>query len=191
MSLSTLRQVITSDQLEAPEALRWDTFVATDESIRWLWESLQKFPYVFDDFGKGNFDDFMARLLNPTNVFINIGPGLGIGAGFAVRPGLDALLHIIMFDGRLRGREALFLEIMGYFFRRLRLRRMTTMIVEGNRTAIKLAERLGFTLEGTMRGAARNAEGGTVDVHIYGILREEYENVSQSIRSVTDTESAS
>lgn len=157
-------------QDESP--LRWEPLVLTDEKVRFIWDQLQQFPLVFDDFSKGRYDDFVAKFFVPNNVFIDVGPGVGLAAGFAVKPGLDAVLHLVMFDRRLRGRESTFKEIMAYFFQRLQLHRMTAMIADDARTAVKLVERLGFKLEGTMRGALLR-EGRYIDQHIYGILREE------------------
>jgi hypothetical protein len=152
--------------------LKWEVLVLTKEKLDHLWEQVRQFPKVFDDFSKGNFDDFARRFFIPNNVFIDIGPGLGLAAGFAVKPGLDAVLHLVMFDRRLRGREMVFREIMSYFFKHLRLRRMTAMIADDCQTAIKLVERLGFKEEGRMKRAVLR-DGKLHDQLIYGILVEE------------------
>lgn len=154
------------------EDLRWELLVLTPEKLQWLWERMQEFPQAFDDFSKGSFDDFYKGFLVRSNIFIDIGPGLGLGAGFGVRPGLDAVLHLVMFDKKLRGREWLFLDILGYFFDHLKLRRMTIIASDDNKTAIKLANRLGFKLEGTMRQSLL-VDGKYIDQLIYGMLREE------------------
>ena len=136
---------------EVSEELKWEPLVLTAAKISDLWQKLQNFPVVFDDFSKGNFNDFFAKLCSPYNIFVDIGPGKGLAAGFAVRPGLDAVLHLVMFDGRLRGREGLFREILEHYFNVLKLRRLTVMLSEDAKTGIKLAERMGFKLEGVMR----------------------------------------
>ena len=160
------------------EDLKWEPLVLTAAKISDLWKALQNFPIVFDDFSKGNFNDFFAKLCSPYNIFVDIGPGKGLAAGFAVRPGLDAVLHLVMFDGRLRGREGLFREILEYYFKSLKLRRMTVMLSEDARTGIKLAERMGFKLEGTMRKSIKR-NGELFDTRIYGILREEFFGLSE------------
>jgi len=154
------------------EELRWGPLVLTREKLVSIWEQMQQFPQVFDDYSRGNFDDFASKFLVASNVFIDIGPGLGLAAGFAVRPGLDAILHLVMFDRRLRGREPIFKEIMGYFFDRLKLRRMTAMLADDCQTAIKLVERLGFKKEGTLRNALLR-DGAYLNVHLFGLLKEE------------------
>ncbi len=163
---------------EVSEDLKWEPLVLTAAKISDLWKALQNFPIVFDDFSKGNFNDFFAKLCSPYNIFVDIGPGKGLAAGFAVRPGLDAVLHLVMFDGRLRGREGLFREILEYYFKSLKLRRMTVMLSEDARTGIKLAERMGFKLEGTMRKSIKR-NGELFDTRIYGILREEFFGLSE------------
>ncbi len=158
---------------EVSEDLRWEPLVLTPSKVEDLWRQLQNFPIVFDDFSKGNFNDFLAKLCARQNIFVDIGPGKGLAAGFAVRPGLDAVIHLVMFDGRLRGREPFFREILGYYFNILKLRRMTIMLAEDARTGIKLAERMGFKLEGVMRKSIKR-DGKLFDTRIYGILREEF-----------------
>jgi hypothetical protein len=158
---------------ESPPTLSWHPFRMTKESVEVLWKRLQEFPIVFDDFGKGDFDGFLGKLMHRDNMFFDIGPGLGLACAFAVRPKLDTVLHLVMFDRRLRGREGLFLEILGWLFQNLQLRRCTAMITDGNRTAINLVQRLGFQMEGRMRQSLLQ-DGNYKDIEIYGMLREEY-----------------
>jgi hypothetical protein len=151
----------------------------TEENIISLWKKLQDFPQVFDDFGKGNFEDFIGKLMLKTNIYLDIGNGLGIACGMGVRPKLDMVLHLVMFDKRLRGREPLFWDMMGFLFDQLQLRRMTAVIADDCRTAIKLVQRLGFVREGVMRHALKRNDT-LFDVEIYGILREEFDATVKS-----------
>lgn len=152
--------------------MNWEPLVLTEQKVVDLWNQIRAFPMVFDDFSRDRYDLFVAKLFNPANVFVDIGPGLGLAAGVACTPRLDTVLHLVMFDRRLRGREPVFHEIMQFFFERLQLRRMTAMIADDCRTALRLVERLGFKHEGVMRQAMLK-EGQYVDVYVYGILREE------------------
>lgn len=129
---------------------------------------------MFDDFGKGDFKGFLAKLSQKNNLFFDIANGTGLACAYAVRPGLDAVVHIIMFDRRLRGREGTFLEILGWMFDKLMLRRCTAMIPADARTGIRLAQRMGFVQEGSMRDAMLR-EGKLVDLELFGLLREEYD----------------
>lgn len=137
-----------------------------------MWQKVQQFPQAFDDFSAGDRKFFVAKLLDPRNIFIDIGDGVGLAAGFNVRPRLDMVLHLLMFDRRLKGREPLFLEILAYYFRGLKLRRVTAMITADQPMTAKLLSRLGFTLEGTVRQAILRG-GKYLDVLMYGMLSEE------------------
>lgn len=171
--------------------LKWEPLVLTREKVDYLWEQIRQYPQVFDDFSKGDKDSFVHKFFVPNNIFIDIGPGVGLAAGFAVRPGLDTVLHLVMFDRRIRGREHTFLEIMQYFFKGLKLRRMTAMVSSDNPMLKKLVERLGFKLEGNMRSSVMR-DGKICDTFIYGILREELDDTmssAQSTGSITDNPS--
>src|SRR2546422_430410 len=107
MSNSAGEVTDTSTSLaETPQESRplsWTTLVLTDKKIDELWEKIQQFPQVFDDFSRGNKQMFINNLLSPTNIFVDISDGLGLAAGFGVRPRAGAVVHLVMFDRRLRG----------------------------------------------------------------------------------------
>ena len=152
--------------------LRWELLVLTPERVMKLWEQVQQFPIIFDDFGKGDFKSFVAKLMSPSNGFVDIGPGLGLACLMNIRPRLDATVHVVMFDRKLRGRETTFKEILAYAFERLQLRRITAVVGSDAKLAGALARRLGFRLEGTLRQAMLR-DGQYVDVEMYGLLRED------------------
>src|SRR5436309_2184785 len=113
---------------ETTARLRWELLVLTPERVATLWELVQKFPIIFDDFGRGDYKAFIAKLTDPRNAFVDIGPGLGLACLMNIRPRLDATVHVVMFDRKLRGREGTFKEILAYAFEKLRLRRITAVI---------------------------------------------------------------
>jgi hypothetical protein len=135
---------------------------------------MNEFEIAWDDFSRGDFDGFVERLMRPDSIFVDIGPGIGLACGAGVRPRLDMVLHLVMFDRRLRGRESLLKEIIGYFFDKLQLRRVTCVIGEDAKTALKLVSRLGFVHEGTMRHAILRG-GKYIDAQVFGMLKEELE----------------
>lgn len=140
-----------------------------------LWNRMRLYPQVFDDIIPRTFEAFKEGMLAPTNQFYEIVEGdetLGLAAATQVRPRLDANMHVVMFDRRLRGRESILLAAMRDFARRAQLRRMTAILPEDNRTAIKLVGRLGFKLEGVVR-KAHLRDGIYRDCHLFGILSEE------------------
>jgi RimJ/RimL family protein N-acetyltransferase len=143
--------------------------------LEYLWERMRQFPQVFDDVIPRTFEAFKESMLSPMNQFYEFVQGedvIGLAAATQVRPRLDASMHVLFFDRRLRGREGVLKEALRDFAKRAQLRRMTVVLPEDNRTAIKLTLRLGFKPEGVMR-KAHLRDGIYRDYHIFGILREE------------------
>lgn len=144
----------------------------TPEKIDSLWQKFSAFPVTADDFTKGSKQVFVDSLLQPNNIFYEIGDELGLASATCVRPNMDALVHLVMFDKRLRGRERLFTDILTELFIRCRLHRCTAVVCETQATARKLLVRLGFVQEGVMRQATlRNGE--YLDLYVYGLSRVE------------------
>ena len=87
---------------------------------------------------------------------------------------LDAFeLSYQLYDGRFAGRgfvsEAVALMV-DYLFATKKQERIQLVIVPGNAASRRIAEKSGFTLEGTLRGAFFNA-GRNQDVVVYSLLR--------------------
>lgn len=64
-------------------------------------------------------------------------------------------------------------SVIGYGFGRFGLNRIELQCAAGNLASRRVAERLGFTLEGTLR-QSEILHGAAVDVHVFGLLREEF-----------------
>lgn len=156
--------------------LNWRLLVLTKEKLASLWAQFKDFPIAFDDVTKGDPQHFMKVMFDPTNVFYEIynqdDVTVGIASAASVRPRLDAVIHLTMFDRRLRGREGLFRSILTDLFEKAALRRVTAAVPGNRATTRKLLERLGFVHEGVLR-EAMPMDGSFIDVGIYGLLREE------------------
>jgi RimJ/RimL family protein N-acetyltransferase len=155
--------------------MEYRPLVLTKGKVEELWGKISIYPQVFDDVIPRTIEAFRENLMSPANQyyeFIEDGQVIGLAAATQVRPKLDASMHLVMFDRRLRGREAIITEALQNFALRAQLRRMTVVLPEDNRTAIKLIGRLGFKLEGVMR-KAHLRDGIYRDYHIFGILLEE------------------
>lgn len=164
--------------------MEYRPLVLTNGKLEYLWNRMRMYPQVFDDIIPRTFGAFKETMLAPTNQFYEIVEGeetIGLAAATQVRPTLDANMHVVMFDRRLRGREPVLLEALRDFGIRAKLRRMTVALPEDNRTAIKLVGRLGFKLEGVMR-KAHLRDGIYRDYHIFGILAEELYSYGDSGR---------
>lgn len=149
--------------------------VLTNEKMESLWSEFSKFWQVFDDVMPRTFEVFKQTLLNPYNAFYEFVEGeqvVGIASAMGIRPPVDAVIHIAMFDRRLRGRELVMLMCLGDFMVKYRLRRVTAFLANDNPMAQKLARRLGFKLEGVMRDGMKR-RGQFWDTQMYGLLIEE------------------
>jgi hypothetical protein len=136
---------------------------------------MSQVPQIFDDVIPRTYEVFLQGLHSQSNhfyEFVTATDTVGLAAATQVRVGLDANLHLVMFDKRLRGREAVIKSAIRDFAARARLRRLTISLPEDNKTAIKLTQRLGFQLEGVLR-KAHVRDGVYRDYHIFGILAEE------------------
>ena len=164
--------------------MEYRPLVLVSGKLEYLWNRMKMYPQVFDDVIPRTFEAFRDTMLAPTNQFYEILDGeeiVGLAAATQVRPTLDANMHVVMFDRRLRGREPVLLEALRDFGIRAKLRRMTVVLPEDNRTAIKLVGRLGFKLEGVMR-KAHLRDGIYRDYHVFGILAEELYSYSNGGR---------
>lgn len=149
--------------------------VLTNDKMESLWADFSKFWQVFDDVMPRTFDVFKQTLLSPYNAFYEFVEGdktVGLACGMGIRPAVDAVIHLAMFDRRLRGREFVLLLCLGDFMVKYKLRRVTAFLADDNPMAKKLAVRIGFKHEGTMR-AGMKRRGAYHDLQMYGMLLEE------------------
>src|SRR5215472_5086698 len=164
----------STDQSE-PSLVTFRPLVLTHGKLEYLWERMRLYPQLFDDLIPRTFEAFREGMMSPANQFyefVRDDEVIGLAAATNVRPRLDCNIHIVMFDRRLRGREKVMLDALRDFALRAKLRRITAVLPEDNKTAIKLALRLGFMHEGTMR-KAHLRDGIYRDFLIFGILGEE------------------
>src|SRR5215467_10259397 len=149
--------------------------VLSKEKIESLWKDFSQFSQVFDDVVPKTFEVFQQTLMHPYNAFdefVEDGVTVGMASAMGIRPGVDAVIHLTMFDRRLRGRELVFLMALGDFMVRYKLRRVTAFISDDNPMAQKLARRIGFVHEGTMRAGMKRG-GKFWDTQMFGMLIEE------------------
>jgi len=166
---------MNSSEKQKATDLTFRPLVLTNEKIESLWAEFSQFWQVFDDVLPKTLDVFRQTLMSPWNAFyefVENGQVVGLASGMGIRPGVDAVIHIAMFDRRLRGRELVFLMCLGDFMVQYKLRRVTAFLADDNPMAQKLARRLGFVLEGTMRDGMKR-RGQFWNTQMYGMLIEE------------------
>ena len=153
----------------------WAPLVLTRDRMIQLWQQMTEFPALADFIGAPDAEALWGLLMDKRNIFVDIGGGAGIGIALGVAPGRDAQVMFLMFDHQLGGREAVFADILRYWFRLVRLQRVTALTPAEHRPLAKLWKRLGFTREGVLRRACK-WDGAWQDVLIDGLLVEDVGN---------------
>lgn len=166
--MSSSQQVLS----EAEEDLSWEPLVLTQEKMNRLWAKFSQIPAVFDDFTRGSPKAFFEIMVSKDAMFYEIGDEVGIASAVAIRPRLDAIVHLTFFDRRLKGREKVLTDIMHEVMTKFQLRRLTAAVPCNRRIMIRYLRRLGFREEGVMRDAYLT-EGRYLDMVLFGLLKEE------------------
>lgn len=93
---------------------------------------------------------------------------------------LELSYHIYSEQHRGRGYATEAVALMsGYLFDRMKHNRIRLIIHPDNQASRRVAEKCGFTYEGVARGAWFN-RGRSHDVAVYGLVREDYDRLSQA-----------
>jgi len=103
-----------------------------------------------------------------------------------------ARLRIAIGDESHRGQGvgyAAGLQMLEHAFRELGLERITAEVHSSNNRMLGLLEKLGFKREGVLR-QHETRQGIKEDVHLFGMLREEFESASSTLRLETSSPQA-
>lgn len=127
---------------------------------------------------------YLNNIENNNNLRFIIEDNNGEAVGLATLTDIDwknrKAIHGIKLDNKNRkrglGTDAL-ISIMRYAFNELQLNRLDASILEYNIASIKLHEKYGWKVEGKQRKAVYK-NGKYNDLIIIGILREDYEEIS-------------
>ncbi len=169
----TLRQFVQSDSSVAHR--NWFSDAATTKFLTWLpHESIIKSEeYVASCIASYQSDSFYLWTIVPDDL------GEPIGTIAIVRPinQATATAHVgYCLGSKWWGRgympEAL-AAVIAYLFSEVGINRIETNHDVNNPNSGKVMLKCGMVKEGTLRQAERNNQG-IVDVHVYGILREDY-----------------
>lgn len=133
---------------------------------RSLWTKASEQEIAFDDASwAAGYDGFIQRLAAADALYV-CGPLLGI-----VERG--GLVHILLLGEPVHMMDCAS-KMISFVFNDLNLHRMTAAIPAWNDAAVRLAARMDFQYEGTMRQAL-SKNGVLNDVFIFGLLRSEWE----------------
>ena len=153
--------------------------VLTEAKVKWLWEQCSRFRTLFSDLTKGDYDNFIALLLQPATIWFEVGhEDSAFPLGLVWLTGIDQIVdadcHMMFFDKHAEADDKVEAcrGLIRWAFENLPIQRLTAPIPELYRGTRRIAERMGFTHEGTKRRALL-MDGRWIDVRIYGITRPE------------------
>lgn len=152
----------------------------TQESVKLFWEKARKFDTLFTQEIKNDFRLFLSVFLDENDGVIE-GRGLlwriddyvGIFYLTDISPENDAQVHVTFFDGRIKGRENLAIDMLRFAFKVYQFRRLSAVVPMYAATAShSFIRRIGFKIEGRKRLSC-GFKGSWYDTVQYGILASE------------------
>lgn len=149
--------------------------VLTAAKIKRLANKIQALPPFTDD-RYGGIDTIAKQLISPTVVMLELGDEDGLLIAEDVGKDAYVIAHIIVFNRRrLPHLEAQLDGTLQWFFATFSPAYVAAWIPSRNVAAISLMKRLGWNLDGIIRGLMLYY-GKRTDAYIYSISREELEN---------------
>jgi len=139
-----------------------------------IWEHVRKQDACFDDFSRADGALFCRRLIAPTSVVLEYADS-GIVLFEGIVPRLSASIHFFVWDPQVH--EAEMVEIgrtaCRFAFDKFELHRITSLPPDFNGLAYRVATRVGFHYEGTIRETFL-FKRKYHDVKILGLLRDDF-----------------
>ena len=131
------------------------------ENLEKFWNIAKKFRTLFNEEIKGDFKQFLDvflyedtnKRLQTKGLFWVLDDFAGVYYMTRIIPGIDALVHVNMLDGRFKGREEITKRLLLYAFEEFGFHRLTTQVpVYIKPNVIRFIRNLGFVSEGRLRG---------------------------------------
>jgi hypothetical protein len=147
-----------------------------------LWAEVSKHSVLFSDHTMGEVEPFLAVLFNSASVWMEVvretdGQIVGVIYITHVIPRFDCKGHFIFFDGKARGRERIFHEVMQWIIDRYGLRRISCEAPPYEPGLLRFIERrLKMKLEGTKREAVLY-KNEWYPLKMFGITRDEVADI--------------
>lgn len=152
-----------------PQGVRFGTL--TYEKAQDLWKEMSKYPQLFDDTHRWDWEWFYQKLTNPLNVFLEVENGILMLTN--LHKNHKAEVHMCFWDCKLQPRAELINQCIQWAFLEFNLVRLEAFIPEFCRALQRFMEKkLDFVYEGRMR-KRMPYKGQLADVKIYSILKEE------------------
>lgn len=161
------------------ETSRWGVYemVFTPDRIAWLGEQLQRYPSLTTDPTKQDPDNLYRSVTSRqaywTEVWDNeTNRPAGVLYMTDIQPGVEATVHPVFFDRKLSEKAEICIAALQWAKRQFMLHRFKAELPEIYFATVRLAKRIGFTLEGTRREVYL-IEGRWVDELVFGLLTSE------------------
>lgn len=150
------------------------------QKVQELWIEYSQHDTLFSDYTLGKVEPFLDVMFASNAVvaeIYNIDEEVPAGAMMITRvlKNFDALAHFTLWNGKVRGKEPLFLEMMRMWMREFNLRRLSVEVPGLHKGLIRMIKRLGFQYEGTRREGSIHKETW-VDLEMFGILESELQS---------------
>ncbi|KKL22883.1 hypothetical protein LCGC14_1646170 [marine sediment metagenome] len=131
------------------------------DNLKKFWEQAKQYQTLFDQEIRGDFRKFVDVFLyydaknqiQTRGLFWLLDDFAGVYYMTRIVPGIDALVHVNMLDGRFKGREEITKRLLLHAFEKYGFHRLTVQVpVYIKPNVIRFIRSLGFVSEGRLRG---------------------------------------
>ncbi|KKM83208.1 hypothetical protein LCGC14_1311760 [marine sediment metagenome] len=151
------------------------------DNLKKFWELAKQFRTLFNEEIRGDFKKFIdvflyydaRNQLQTRGLFWVLDDFAGVYYMTKIVPGVDALVHVNMLDGRFKGREEITKRLVLHAFEKYGFHRLTVQVpVYIKPNVIRFIRNLGFVSEGRLRGLVYYHDKW-FDVFSFGIFKDE------------------
>lgn len=173
-------------RIRTPEGTQ--SFLLTPDRVQELWKIFSSIPGILDDYGKGNYEAFIAKLTDNDSLWFECTDFPGVLYANGIRVGLSAHVHFAFFDKKLRGREEFLLNALKWLVNTLQLEKVNAFVPGFCLAIHRFLKNIGFKIEGEIRNWSRE-NGRLFNVIVFGMTKEEVMN--GGVFSATNVRAAS
>ena len=151
------------------------------ENLKRFWNEAIQYRTLFNEEIRGDFNKFLnvflyydtEKKIQTRGLFWVLDDFAGVYYMTRMIPGIDALVHVNMLDGRFKGREEITKKVLLYAFEKFKFHRLTIQVpVYIKPNVIRFIRNLGFVSEGRLRGMV-SYHDKWFDVFSFSIFRDE------------------
>ncbi|KKM74010.1 hypothetical protein LCGC14_1404650 [marine sediment metagenome] len=151
------------------------------DNLKKFWEQAKEYRTLFNEEIRGDFKKFIDVFLyydarnqvQTRGLFWVLDDFAGVYYMTKIVPGVDALCHVNMLDGRFKGREEISKRLLLHAFEKYGFHKLTVQVpVYIKPNVIRFIRNLGFVSEGRLRGLVYYHDKW-FDVFSFGIFKDE------------------